>query len=141
MTVNTAQKPTPRRRRFGLDTLLPADPAVIEADILRLLARLEPDVITVRPSPSPDRPRPAGHRPVPSFLPGQPDLLLLLPGGRSACLKIRTQAMRLSRDQASFGDLCAQRGIPFAVVRSAAEARDALRRLGLEEKGADQRCG
>lgn len=136
MTMLATDRPAPRRRRFGLDTLLPADPAVIEADILRLLARIEPDVITVRPSPSPDRARPAGHRPVPSFLPGQPDLLLLMPGGRTACLKIRTQAMRLSREQASFGDLCAQRGIPFVVVRSVAEARDALKRLGLAEKGA-----
>ncbi len=126
--------PIQRRRRFGLDTLLPADPAVIEAEILRFLARLDPAVIIVRPSPAPDRPPPAGHRPVPAFVPGPPDLLLLLPGGRTACLKIRTQAMRLTRDQASFGELCTQRGIPFAVVRSVAEARHALARLGLSDK-------
>ena len=124
------------RRRFGLDTLLPADPAVIEAGVLRLLASCAPHVLVVRPSAHPDRPSPAGHRPVPTFVSGAPDLLLLLPGGRSACLKIRTQAMRLTRDQAGFASLCQERGIPFAVVRSVAEARDALGRLGITVEGA-----
>ena len=119
------------RRRFGLDTLLPADPAVIEAGVLRLIGDIAPDAIPVRPASQPDRASPVGHRPVPAFVAGAPDLLLLLPGGRSACLKIRTQAMRLTADQASFGALCEERGIPFAVVRSVEEARAALVRLGV----------
>lgn len=119
------------RRRFGLDTVLAADPAVIEAEVLRLLATLDPAVLAVRPSTHPDRVVSPGHRAAPAFVPGAPDLLLLLPGGRTACLKIRSQAMRLTRDERAFGDLCQQRGIPFAIVRSAAEARTALARFGL----------
>ena len=76
---------------------------------------------------------------MPTFVSGVPDLLLLLPGGRSACLKIRTQAMRLTREQAGFASLCQQRGIPFAVIRSVAEARDALHRLGITVEGASCR--
>jgi hypothetical protein len=127
--TKTASSPAPRRR-FGLETLLPTDPAIIEAQVLRLLAR-HPEVLAVRPSASPDRPVRAGHRPGPAFVPGAPDLLLLLPGGRTICLKIRTQAERLSRQEAVFGDLCRERGIPFAVVRSVAEARAALARFGI----------
>lgn len=130
--VTTLGAERPRaRRRFGLDTVLATDPAVIEAEVLRLLATLEPAVLAVRPSPHPDRAPPPGHRAVPAFVPGAPDLLLLLPGGRTACLNIRSQAMRLTREQRAFGDLCQQRGIPFAIVRSAAEARAALARFGL----------
>ena len=129
--IGTVSQATTRRRRgFGLDTLLPADPAVIEAQVLRLLAGT-PDVLAVRPAASPDRARPPGHRPAPAYPKGAPDLLLLLPGGRSACLKIRTQAERASRDEAAFADLCRQRRIPYAVVRSAAEARAALRGFGV----------
>jgi hypothetical protein len=120
-----------RRRGFGLDTSLPADPALIEAEVLRLLAARAPDALVLRPSERPDRPVPSGHRAVPAFVGGAPDLLLLLPGGKSFCLKIRTQAERLSREQAAFGDLCRQRGIPYAVVRSLAEARAALRGAGV----------
>ena len=72
-----------------------------------------------------------GHRTPPPFVRGVPDLVLLLPRGRTACLRIKTQADRLSREQVMFGDLCRQQGIPFAVVRSAPEARDALTRFGV----------
>lgn len=120
-----------KRRRFGLDTVLPADPAVIEGEVLRLLRAEAPDLLSVRPSAAPDR-RPApGHRAVPRFVRGVPDLLLLAPGGRSACLSIRAQADRPTADQLAFQDLCRQRGIPFAAVRSGPEARAALRRFGL----------
>lgn len=121
----------PRRRGFGLDTPLPADPAIIEAQVLRLLAGTRPEILAIRPSTTPDRQRPPGHRTAPAFVAGVPDLLLLLPGGKTACLKIRTQAERLSRDEVAFGDLCRQRAIPFAVVRSLAEARAALARFGV----------
>ncbi len=119
-----------RRRGFGLDTLLPADPTLVEAGVLRLLSSDAPEVIAIRPANQPDRPPSPGHRAVPSFVAGAPDLLLLLPGGKSACLRIRSQAERLSRDQVAFRDLCGQRGIPYAVVRSLAEARSALVRFG-----------
>jgi hypothetical protein len=120
-----------RRRGFGLETPLPADPALIEAEVLRLLSTRAPEVLAIRPSAKPDRAIPPGHRAVPAFVSGTPDLLLLLPGGKSFCLKIRAQAERLSRDQAAFGDLCRERGIPYVVVRSLAEARAALLRVGV----------
>ena len=130
-TVGRMPSGARRRRGFGLDTLLPADPGIIEAQVLRLLSDAAPDVLAIRPSAKPDRPAPVGHRAVPPFVPGAPDLLLLLPGGRTACLKIRTQAERLSPEQAAFSDLCRQRRIPFAVVRSLAEARAALIGFGV----------
>lgn len=119
-----------RRARFALDTILPADPALIEAEVLRLLQDRAPAVLAVRPSASPDRPPVPGRRKTPVFPRGAPDLVLLAPGGRTACVKIRTQAARPTRDEAAFEDLCRQQGIPFAVVRSAAEADEALRRFG-----------
>jgi hypothetical protein len=126
--------PSRRRRGFGLDTPLPANPAIVEAQILRLLSAADPQVLALRPSSRPDRAPAPGHRAAPTFVAGVPDLLLLLPAGRSACLKIRTQAERLSRDETAFRDLCRQRGIPFAVVRSVEEAKVALRGFGLSVK-------
>lgn len=124
-----------RRARFALDTVLPADPALIEADVLRLLQDRAPSVLAVRPSASPDRPPVPGRREAPAFPRGAPDLVLLAPGGRTACVKIRTQAARPTRDEAAFEDLCRQQGIPFAVVRSAAEAAEALQRFGFAGEG------
>ncbi len=118
------------RTRFALETVLPSDPAILEADVLRVLRAQAPDIITVRPSTSPDRPVVPGHRAVPSLPRGAPDLVLLAPGGRTACLRIRTQAARPSSDERAFQDLCRQQNIPFAIVRSAGEAASALRRFG-----------
>ncbi|WP_131194723.1 hypothetical protein [Lichenihabitans psoromatis] len=125
-----------RRRSFGLDTMQPANAATIEAEVLRILAAEAPHVLTIRPSTQPDRARPAGHRAVPAFVGGTPDLLLLFPGGRSLCLKIRTQAERLSHDHVAFGHLCRHRDIPYVVVRSVAEARRALGQVDQTLKGA-----
>ncbi len=130
-TSRPARVVTSRSRGFGLDSPLPADPAIVEAQILRLLSTAEPDLIVVRPARDPEHARPPGHRAVPAFVAGVPDLLLLGRSGKVACLKIKTQAARLSPDQAAFGDLCRQLGIPFAVVRSLNEARSALARFGL----------
>lgn len=123
------------RTRFALDTVLPADAALIEADVLRLLQDRAPEVLAVRPSAAPDRPAMPGRRAVPTLPRGVPDLVLLAPGGRSACLRIRTQAARPTRDEAGFEDLCRQQGIPFAVVRSAGEAEAALARFGFARAG------
>lgn len=131
MTALASPGPSPRRRRFGLDTVLPADARIVEAQVLRMLADAGPDLIVVRPSDRPDRAPPQGHRAVPPLPPGAPDLLVLGPDGRAACLKIKTQAGRLSRDQSAFADRCRERRVPFAVVRSLAEARAALVRFGL----------
>lgn len=125
-----------RRTRFALDTALPADPALIEADVLRLLQDRAPAVLAVRPSASPDRPPVPGRRKAPAFPRGAPDLVLLAPGGRTACVKIRTQAARPTREEAAFEDLCRQQGIPFAVVRSVEEAAAALLRFGFSPEGA-----
>lgn len=103
--------------------------------MLRLLAEADPNLVIVRPSQQPDRVPPPGHRPVPALPSGAPDLLLLGPEGRAACLKIKTQADRLSRDQTAFADLCRRRGIPYAVVRSLDEARAALVRFRLLPAG------
>ena len=131
VAVKTPALTHARRRGFGLDSPLPADPRIVEAQILRLLRNGSPEVIVVRPSRAPDHAPKAGHRPVPAFLDGTPDLLLLAPGGRVACLKIRTQAIPLSRAEQAFAGLCRQHAIPFAAVRSLAEAHAALARFGM----------
>lgn len=134
-TVSAIRTAASRKRDFSLDTALPADPAVLEAQVLRLLSEAAPAIIAIRPSDNPERAARDGHRTPPPFVKGVPDLILLLPQGRTACLRIKTQANRLTREQVMFGDLCRQRGIPFAVVRSAPEARDALIRFGVSPGG------
>ena len=116
----------PHRRRFGLDTPLPADPQVIERAVLRVLAERCPSILVVPIKPTPDTGQPNGKV---DLAAGVPDLLLLLPEGRLAWLKLKPQAQRLTRAQNAFADLCRERAIPFHVVRSANEARQVLARL------------
>lgn len=115
------------RRRFGLDTPLPADRRVVRRAILRHLAESRAAVVPLSlAGPTPDGP--AARAPIEA---GLPDLLLLAPGGRLVFLKIKTQAEELSRAHRAFADLCRERAVPFVVVRSLPEAKRAFDRLGL----------
>ena len=119
--------PSIARRRFGLDAPLPADARVVERAILRHLAEACPAIVPLLlKKPSEDSE--AGPRGAPrvSLVSGIPELLFLLPGGRIAFCKVKTQAARLSRAHHAFADLCRERGIPLLVVRSLPEARAAI---------------
>ena len=121
-----------RRRRFGLDAPLPADPRIVERAVLRHLAERCPAVLVLAVTPvakEPDEPR-SGI----DLATGLPDLLLLLPAGRLACLKIKTQAQTLTRAQRAFADLCRERAIPFHIVRSLPEARIVLDHLTIPSR-------
>ena len=114
-----------RRRRFGLDTPLPADRAIIERSILRHLRAQRPAVVAF-PLQADRRPSGAGLAGA-----GAPDLLLLAPGGRTVFVRIKLQAETLPRAHRAFADLCRACGVPLVVVRSLAEAQAAFDRLSL----------
>lgn len=118
-----------RRRRFGLEAPLPADPHVIERAVLRHLAEHHPAVLALAVTRAATPEKGGPHVDVAA---GVPDLLLLYPGGRLACLKIKTQAQTLSTAQKAFADLCRGQGIPFHIVRSLSEGRAVFERLKVE---------
>lgn len=123
-------QPRTRRRRFGLDAPLPADPHIILRAVLRHIAAERPGAVPIGLTRAPaSRDRGAPGRV--SLADGVPDLLLLLPGGRLGFLLIKTQARALSRAERAFADLCRTRAIPVHVVRSLPEARQALDSLGI----------
>ena len=119
----------PRRRRFGLDTALPADPLIVARAVRRHLATCRPDALVLDLSRAASADADPAKRV--NVAAGVPDMLLLLPEGRAAFLIIKTQAQTLSRAERAFADLCRDRAIPVEVVRSLPEARQALDRLGL----------
>jgi hypothetical protein len=119
----------PARRRFGLDTPLPADRRTVERAVLRHLAECRPDVVPLSLNGGVPA-GPAGQLLRAPVEAGLPDLLLLAPKGRVAFVKIKTQAEELSRANRAFDDLCRERAIPFVVVRSLPEALRAFDKLG-----------
>lgn len=119
-----------RRRRFGLDAPLPADPHIVLRAVLRHIATERPDAVPLGLSRAPAG-RESDDLGRVNLAQGVPDLLLLLPGGRLAFLLIKTQARVLSRAERAFADLCRARAIPVHVVRSLPEARQALDSLGI----------
>lgn len=125
--VGTATRP---RRRFGLDTPLPADPRIVERAILRHLSTCHPDAVVLGLTRAVDNgpAEPAGRV---SIAAGVPGLMILLPAGRAAFLLVKTQASTLSRAERAFADLCRSLTVPVHVVRSLPEARRAFDHLGL----------
>jgi hypothetical protein len=121
------------RRKFGLDTPLPADPRIVERAILRHIAECRPTFVAL--ALKGECPREAaglhGEGCRITLEAGVPDLMLMLPGGRLAFLKIKTQAQDLSQAHRAFADLCRERDIPLAVVRSLSEARPVLDLLAI----------
>ena len=123
----------PSRRRFGLDAPMPADPWVIERAVLRHLAACRPAAVVLSLLRVPgQRAQTTGE--CVDLSTGVPELMLLLPGGRLAFLVIKTQARKLTRPERAFADVCRARAVPVHVVRSLAEARQALDQLGLPSR-------
>lgn len=65
-------------------------------------------------------------------LPGVSDFIVLLRGGRVACLELKTKTGRLSQDQQAFGMNCKLLGIPYEIARTLEEALDCLKLFGVE---------
>jgi hypothetical protein len=70
------------------------------------------------------------------LLPGAPDLIVVFPGGIGFLETKRPKGGLLGPKQALFRDTCTAWGIPWALVRSADEALDALLAWGAPTMGA-----
>ena len=61
--------------------------------------------------------------------PGVPDLVLLFPGGRCACIEIKADKGRLSASQKAFKKSAENFGFPFAECRGVDEVERFVRGL------------
>ena len=112
-----------RRGAFGLDERRRPDPARVEEAIRSFLAARLPEAwplagLAAAPGQAAD---PSGRT-----------LVLLLPRGQAAVLRIERDPGRQSPAGLDLAARCRAGGIPHAVVSSLDEGRAALRRLGLE---------
>jgi len=69
-------------------------------------------------------------------LPGVPDLILVLPSGRTAFWECKTPKGGLSPEQKTFIDRLTELGHSWGIVRSIDDARRELAALGIETKEA-----
>lgn len=65
-------------------------------------------------------------------VPGVSDFIILLRGGRVACLELKTTSGRLSAGQIEFRATCLLLGIPYEIARTLEEALDCLKLFGVE---------
>ena len=112
-----------RRGAFGLDERRRPDPARVEEALRAFLAGRLPEAwplagLAAEPGMTAD---PSGRT-----------LVLILPRGRAAMLRIERDPERPSPAGRDLAARCRAGGIPHAVVSSLDEGRAALRRLGLE---------
>ena len=118
----------PRRRgAFGLDERRRPDPARVEEALRQLLATRLPEAwplagLAAEPGMDTD---PSGRT-----------LVLLLPRGLAAVLRIERDPGRPSLACRDLASRCRAGNIPHAVVSNLDEGREALRRLGLEPRPA-----
>lgn len=116
---------TRRRRAFGLDAPRPPDLRRTEAAILEWIGARTPRILVFRAEDPEDGTAP----------PRASTLVLVLPGGRIAILRVEITAEPGARTLA-LADRCRTRSVPLALVADVPEARAALRRLGVEPEEA-----
>lgn len=69
-------------------------------------------------------------------LAGVPDLCIVMPGGRCAFFEVKTDAGKLSPAQADMLARLDDMDVPYAIIRSVDDARDALAELGIRTREA-----
>ncbi len=117
-----------RRRTFGLDAARPSDTRRTEAAVLAWLAARMPRVLPLRVALVQEGSETIGDA-------ARPRLLALTPpGGRLALLRIEARPGSPAAETRAFADLCTRRRIPLAIISHLDEARQALRRLGIESE-------
>lgn len=68
------------------------------------------------------------------MLAGVPDLMIIRPLGRIAFIEVKKEGGRLQPPQIAFRMFCKQWGVPHAVCRSIADARDFVAEIGIETR-------
>ena len=61
---------------------------------------------------------------------GVPDLLFVVPGGRMACIELKSEKGKQSKSQKNFQKICESFEVPYVLARSPEEVAEALRRWG-----------
>ena len=68
-------------------------------------------------------------------LAGVPDITIILPGGRTAYMEVKSAKGKLSDDQKAFRDAAQKRGAEWTLVRSVDDAATALELWSIEPAG------
>ena len=58
---------------------------------------------------------------------GVSDLVFMLPGGKCACMELKTPSGRLSPKQRDFREVCDELDVPYVICRSLEDVEDNLR--------------
>lgn len=108
----------------------------IQADIVAYLRLVAPEGIWFHPANGELRDkRTAAKLKWMGVLPGVPDIIGLLPPPVGRCvLEVKAPKGRLSPEQDAIRWHCQRYGIPYAIVHSVEEARQALHEFGVETR-------
>lgn len=72
----------------------------------------------------------------PGLLPGVPDLMIIVPGGRCYFIEVKTLKGTTSEHQDRFLSWCAISSVPYAIARSIDDARTAVAAWRLDSREA-----
>lgn len=104
----------------------------IQASIVEYIRLCHPDCIVAHvPNGGLRAKREAARLKWQGVLAGYPDLIVNIPGGKAILLEVKAPKGVLSDNQKALRDHCERFEIPWAVVKSVDEARDALAKWGL----------
>lgn len=121
------------RKAIASSALPPSPEYRIQAEIVEYVRLVAPDGIWFHPANGELRDkRTAAKLKWMGVLPGVPDIIGILPPpvGR-VLLEVKAPGGRVSEDQDAIRAHCERFEIPFAIVHSVEEAREALRRFGI----------
>jgi hypothetical protein len=131
-----ARPPAPRRDLLGPKRDHNAE-AREQAAIVEWCRWVAPEIIVFHVANGGYRSKPEAARlKWMGVLPGVPDLVLVLPKGRTAFWEVKTPTTTLTPDQARFIDRLTVLGHSWGIVRSIEDARRELAALGIETKEA-----
>ena len=111
--------------------------ADIQRDIVDYLRLVAPEHLTFAvPNAARRTDRGYASNAVPGLLKGIADLCTISPGGRAYLLEVKSAGGHLRSEQAAMQLRCSQSGIPYAVVRSIDDVREALKLWGVKTREA-----